>query len=227
MWTSKVNPLLLAHSGCTREATGCPTCASSARCRFRSDARCTGAATPTDPPSCATPFPTVHSPSLPYKQQVVHDHVLVDSLHEGADAHHQVRELRARLLGTLHGLSEVAVETLLGTVVGKETVDELRITVFTEADSLSARANLLVLGKLPMSERMQSNVFAVHIEHDHVVHIHSVKEGADAVGSPRRLPSEGPSLHEPDGIGISRLQRLHETATAGRQILRLPGLGVA
>ena len=177
------------------------------------------------PISC--PLQILRLPFQGYVERVVDHVVLVDSLHEGADAHHQVRELRARLLGTLHGLSEVAVETLLGTVVRKETLDELRITVFTEADSLSARANLLVLGKLPMSERMQSNVFAVHIEHDHVVHIHSVKEGADAVGSPRRLPSQGPSLHEPDGIGISRLQRLHETATAGRQILRLPGLGVA
>ena len=168
------------------------------------------------------PRPTLQG----YVEGVVDHVVLVDSLHEGADSHHQVGELRTRFLRTLHRLLEVAVETLLGTVVGKQTIDELRVTVPMEPNSLSAGANLLVLGKLAMNATMKPNVFAVHIEHDHVVHVHSVEEGANAVRSPRRLPAEGPSLHEPDGIGISRLQRLHETATAGRQVLGLPGLGV-
>ena len=165
-------------------------------------------------------------PPQGYVEGVVDHVVLVDSLHEGADAHHQLRELRARFLGTLHGLFEVSVETLLGTVVGQETIDELRVIAISEAHSLSAGANLLVLRKLAMSATIEPDVFAVHVEDHHIVHVHSVEEGANAVGSPRRLPTEGPSLHEPDGVGISRLQRLHKTTTAGRQILRLPGLGV-
>ena len=116
---------------------------------------------------------------------VVHDVVLVDAFHEGAedqqdDGHDQAEQGLVQVHGDLHAAPHVAVQTVLRAVVGQDAEDELHLSALMNADALSRGGDLLVLRQLSVMGRRDTHVFAVHVEHHHVLHVHAVQERLDA-----------------------------------------------
>ena len=85
-------------------------------------------------------------PGRPHEDQVIHHRVVIDALHERADAHEVLGVLLLCLQRPLSNRLQVTVETLHSTEVGERTPDELGVRVNENTHSLLVHTCFLVVG---------------------------------------------------------------------------------
>ena len=112
-----------------------------------------------------------------YVEGLIDDVVLVNSLHKRANAHHKIGELFTSLFRTLHGLPDIAIQTILRAVVGQNTIDELHVSHRRRQLLAYHMRQSSCIGVTRMKEERKTYVFTVHVKDHHIVTLHAIQEG--------------------------------------------------
>ena len=106
--------------------------------------------------------------------------VLINSLHEGTDTHHEVRELFTGFFGTLHRLPDITIQSILRTVVGQNTIDKLILIDNMKLPLSYHKRQSFYIEVTRMKEEEKTYVFTVHIKDDHIISINTIQESLNA-----------------------------------------------
>ena len=115
-----------------------------------------------------------------YVEGLIDDVVLVNSLHERANAHHKIGELFTSLFRTLHRLPDIAVQTILRTVVGQNTIDELHVSHRRRQLLAYHTRQSSCIGVTRMKEERKTYEFTVHVKDDHIISVNTIQESLNA-----------------------------------------------